>query len=305
MKTFYTKDKTKWFTDEEKTLINEAAKKSMGCTILNLDIGGLTKSIFASGYPMDTYAYGDLDDNSLVDNTILRNIELLDITEDAVIFKHPTNPGEEIKRNRKTIAKLASCEVGSGHDAFLKGIHVEFSLVYPVWLSPQIQRYSHIFYVSSTSAMQRITSMKDISLHFDPLIKDTLEAKLMQERISTYNTLLAAKNPDDYIIAEFLLEDKMPFYVVLHKDETKKQLHKTFTKEEFYHYIISLCPQGLTKTVLISTNALQLKNVINQRTFHKMPEWRYMTTVFKSLPIWKDLKVTFNKNKIVPIEEQK
>lgn len=303
MKTFYTNDKKIWFTEAEKDLINNSAKKSMGCRIFGLEIGGLESSLFASGYPMDTTSYDII--NQTDADAIMSMAKIVDMDENTITFTHPDSPNTLIKRNRKTIAKLASCEVASGHDAFLKGITVQFSLNYPVWLSPQIQRYSHIFYVSSTSAMQRITSMKDISLHLDPLIKNTLEARLIQERISTYNALLASENPEEYYIGEFMLDDGIPYYNVIRYDEVKRQSHKKFTKEEFYHYIISLCPQGLTKTVAISTNALQLKNVINQRTFHKMPEWRYMTTVFKALPIWKDLKVVFDKNKLKPADEQK
>ena len=320
MMTLCTKDKSKWFTDEEKKNIAKKYHEAFGCRITNLEIFGFDRAILASGYPMDTNLYKPHDECIFFPqanvNDITADVNIVDVTDTEFIIEHGSSTllNKQItKRNRKTLAKLGSCEIGSGHDAYLKGITIQFSLDYPVWLSPQIQRYSHIFYVSSTSAMQRITELKDVSKYMDPMIANSLEAQLMQDRINIYkkylNDLKAGYiNADEYRIIEHNYKDAgQIIYSIMNitEDEASYEHTRKFTKEEFYHYIISICPQGLMKTVDISTNALQIKNVINQRTFHKMPEWRYMCEVFKSLPIWKDLGIQIVNNKLEPIDKYK
>lgn len=320
MMTLCTKDKSKWFTDEEKKNIAKKYHEAFGCRITNLEIFGFDRAILASGYPMDTNLYKPHDECIFFPqanvNDITADVNIVDVTDTEFIIEHGSSTllNKQItKRNRKTLAKLGSCEIGSGHDAYLKGITIQFSLDYPVWLSPQIQRYSHIFYVSSTSAMQRITELKDVSKYMDPMIANSLEAQLMQDRINIYkkylNDLKAGYiNADEYRIIEHNYKDAGQIvYSIMNitEDEASYEHTRKFTKEEFYHYIISICPQGLMKTVDITTNALQIKNVINQRTFHKMPEWRYMCEVFKSLPIWKDLGIQIVNNKLEPIDKYK
>ena len=320
MMTLCTKDKSKWFTDEEKKNIAKKYHEAFGCRITNLEIFGFDRAILASGYPMDTNLYKPHDECIFFPqanvNDITADVNIVDVTDTEFIIEHGSSTllNKQItKRNRKTLAKLGSCEIGSGHDAYLKGITIQFSLDYPVWLSPQIQRYSHIFYVSSTSAMQRITELKDVSKYMDPMIANSLEAQLMQDRINIYkkylNDLKAGYiNADEYRIIEHNYKDAGQIvYSIMNitEDEASYEHTRKFTKEEFYHYIISICPQGLMKTVDISTNALQIKNVINQRTFHKMPEWRYMCEVFKSLPIWKDLGIQIVNNKLESIDKYK
>lgn len=305
MTTLCTNDRSKWFTDEEKQLIAKRYLAAHGCRIVNLDITGFDRAILSAGFPMDTTIYKDQNVHLEFPQTNIRDIisnpKIIKITDNDFIVEHG-NPRYESKRSRKTLAKLASCEIGSGHDAFLKGITIQFNLDYPVWLSPQIQRYSHIFYVSSTSAMQRITDLKDISKYMDPTIANTLEVKLMQNRLDIYREYLGKLKTGEITEKDYrIVETEFTRYNIV--DITQAVLSENsrkFTKEEFYHYIIAICPQGLMKTVEITTNALQIKNVINQRTFHKMPEWRYICEVFKSLPIWKDLNVGFklNSNKL-------
>ena len=319
MTTLCTKDKSLWFTDEEKKNIAKKYHEAYGCRISNLEISGFDRSVFVSGYPMDTTIYKPHDECIFFPQSNISDITadvcITDVTDTEFILECGSKTLLKpiiVKRNRKTLAKLGSCEIGSGHDAYLKGITIQFSLDYPVWLSPQIQRYSHIFYVSSTSAMQRISDLKDISKYVDPMIANSLEVQLMQDRINIYkkylNDLKAGYiNAEDYRIIEHNYKDagQIVYSIMDITEEKFYENTRKFTKEEFYHYIISICPQGLMKTVDITTNALQIKNVINQRTFHKMPEWRYMCEVFKSLPIWKDLGIKIVNNKLEPIDKYK
>lgn len=53
----------------------------------------------------------------------------------------------------KRAIKLANAKGSSGHDSFLKGIIVNFDLEYEVFISPQIQRYNFLHFISSSSSM--------------------------------------------------------------------------------------------------------------------------------------------------------
>ena len=57
------------------------------------------------------------------------------------------------------IKSLASCEKGSGHDNFLKGIVVQFDLSYTVKAWTEAERYHWFDIVSSQSSMHRISKM--------------------------------------------------------------------------------------------------------------------------------------------------
>ena len=93
--------------------------------ISNVEVFGLVKSAYVSGYPMK-----------------------VDADEEEVYTKAFDRMG-----------KLASCKSGSGHDNALKGIIVQFDITYPQYFSMQLQRYGHIDIVSSQSKMHRITKM--------------------------------------------------------------------------------------------------------------------------------------------------
>lgn len=93
--------------------------------ISNVEVFGLVKSTYVSGYPMK-----------------------IDIDEE-----------EELINAFDRIGKLARAKSGSGHDNALKGIVVQFDIKYPQYFSMQLQRYGHIDIVSSQSKMHRITKM--------------------------------------------------------------------------------------------------------------------------------------------------
>ena len=58
------------------------------------------------------------------------------------------------------------------------------------------------------------------------------------------------------------------------------------TKENLFNMIIANTPSGLMLTARMTTNYLQLKSIVNQRSNHKMQEWRLLCDYFKTLPMF-------------------
>lgn len=108
--------------------------------IYNESVYGLVDTLRASKYPMMKTDVpelaGDLIPNIHDDN------EKLTLTD--------LNGTVAVTLNRRTIEGLAHAEAGSGHDNMLKGILVQFDIDYPVYWSPQLQRYHFLDIVSST-----------------------------------------------------------------------------------------------------------------------------------------------------------
>ena len=57
-------------------------------------------------------------------------------------------------------------------------------------------------------------------------------------------------------------------------------------KKELFNHIIANTPSGLMLTARMTTNYLQLKSIVNQRSNHKMQEWRLLCDYFKTLPLF-------------------
>lgn len=90
--------------------------------------------------------------------------------------------------------KLASCQTGTGHDNFLKGIIVQFDLSFTVKAWTEAERYHFLEFVSSQSTMHRIASFdldKQYSTYVDPRM-----VEIMKEKVEAYRK---TKDPQDYL----------------------------------------------------------------------------------------------------------
>jgi len=115
--------------------------------ISEVNIYGLSESIIASQFPMDT---GHVANN------------FADLVDDLVDDLEQTLKCRQLDLiNKKTAFKLAQCKNGTGHDNFLKGIIVQFNIEYKQYWSRQVQRYNFINFVSSQSTMHKLKSMGD------------------------------------------------------------------------------------------------------------------------------------------------
>ena len=156
------------------------------------------------------------------------------------------------EKDYKRIKHLGNAVAGSGHDCFLKGITVQFDLQVPEYIWRQLDRYHFIDYISSQSKMHRITRI-DLDSVCNRYVYDEVK-EILKSIIDKYEA----------------------------ETDTDK-------KKELFNEIIANTPTGLMLTARMTTNYLQLKSIINQRSNHKMQEWKYLCDWFKTLPMFKEL----------------
>ena len=156
------------------------------------------------------------------------------------------------EKDYKRIKHLGNAVAGSGHDCFLKGIIVQFDLQVPEYIWRQLDRYHFIDYISSQSKMHRITKI----------------------------------NLDSVCNRYVYDEVKEILKSIIDKYEAETDTDK---KKELFNEIIANTPSGLMLTARMTTNYLQLKSIINQRSNHKMQEWKYLCDWFKTLPMFEEL----------------
>ena len=152
-------------------------------------------------------------------------------------------------KDLKRVKHLGNATPGSGHDCFAKGVTVQFDLQVPEYIWRQLDRYHFIDYVSSQSKMHRILKM-DIDKACNKYVLESTKTNL-KSLIDLYN-----KETVD------------------------------LAKKELFNHIIANAPCGLMLTARMTTNYLQLKSIVNQRSNHKMQEWRLLCDYFKTLPMF-------------------
>lgn len=152
-------------------------------------------------------------------------------------------------KDLKRVKHLGNATPGSGHDCFAKGVTVQFDLQVPEYIWRQLDRYHFIDYVSSQSKMHRILKM-DIDKACNKYVLESTKTNL-KSLIDLYN-----KETID------------------------------LAKKELFNHIIANTPCGLMLTARMTTNYLQLKSIVNQRSNHKMQEWRLLCDYFKTLPMF-------------------
>lgn len=117
--------------------------------ISNLNIFGLTDSMWASGYPMST-EIGDLDEpsQSLIYYCLYRDDK--------------DSQDKTIQNAVARAERLGRSPLGSGHDNYLNGCVVQFDLTFTVKAWTEAERYHFFDFVSSQSTMHRLQKM-DVS----------------------------------------------------------------------------------------------------------------------------------------------
>lgn len=262
--------------------IKDTRKDSVETKIFNVNVYGLNESLIASGYPMIADHIGDMDEYYG---------DVLYVDE------------KDIKRGKV----LGNVPTGTGHDNYLKGIVVQFDITYPVYWSPQFQRYHFADIVSSTSAMHKIHKV-NLNETTNKYVSRTNNERL-SKWIDIYNEMLVNKkdsviatigNDDDFVIKHYLLCEHSEFVSNENSmGEYKKSIPtemiensqtQIMSKEYIYMKIISNLPQGLMKTMRITTSYLQLKTIYQQRKHHKLKDdWGVFCDWCIELPYFRQL----------------
>lgn len=117
---------------------------------------------------------------------VISNQKIYGLYESISASKYPfaVDAGAVNSEITNTVKKLAQAPIGSGHDNFLKGIVVQFDLTFTKQAWSELQRYHFIDFVSSQSAMHRITKF-DLDQQYiryaDPSVVD-----LMKDMVDEY-----------------------------------------------------------------------------------------------------------------------
>lgn len=170
------------------------------------------------------------------------NVKVYDLEESIIACRNAmrmepaTYSQEEFAKGLERARKLAATETGSGHQTFLSGIRVSFDLIYPNYISPELQRYHWIDIVTSSSKMHTLSKMAD-----DP---DRYNKYVNQASLDNMKALMDEFN----------------------RAESAEERYEAFMR------LVSNCPQGIELFMRVSTNYLQLKTIYAQRKNHKLRE---------------------------------
>ena len=187
----------------------------------------------------------DLEESVIACRNAMRT-ELPEYTE--VEFEH------SLERAKKLVRSSAESKDVKCHDNFLTGIRVSFDLIYPNYISPELQRYHWIDIVTSSSKMHRIIKMDFRNCCNKYVTTETIEQ--MEHLVKCYNGI-----PDD------------------HPD----------LKYEYFMLLISNCPLGIELFMRVSTNYKQLQTIYHQRKNHKLKEdYGALCDFIRSLPYAKE-----------------
>jgi len=231
--------------------------------IKNTEVFGLERAIKASGNAM---TIGEIN----TQNFYTKEMTKYGVVEDT-----------DFSKDRIRAEKLGSTNVGSGHDHYLLGVHVQFDIKYPQYWTPEAQRYHNFEIITSQSKMHRLTTMgKDDSFAsmFNKYVnKDIIE--YVQSVISLYNSYTDYEKQEDgtYINGVQYCEPRS-------LDELLQEKYETFMK------IISNLPMGFEMWMTCDLTYLQLKTMYLQRRNHKLKEdWGNFCEWCESLPMFKEL----------------
>lgn len=121
----------------------------------------------------------------------ITHTSIYDLNESVIACRNamrvapPKYTEEEFQESLKRAVKLAKAGGGSGHSNFRKGIRVSFDIVYPQYISLELQRYGFVDIIASSSKMHSLAKM-DMRLCTNRYVtKETIEN--MQRYIDVYN----------------------------------------------------------------------------------------------------------------------
>lgn len=209
--------------------------------IKNWEVWGLERSLLASGNAMTV---GEINTRP-VDEDLGPQVEVLERGE-----------------------RLGGTKVGSAHDHFLLGIHVQFDIRYPQYWSLEAERYHNFEIITSQSKMHRLTSAGSKE-EFASMFNKYVDIKVIEQvkiYCDNFSNKATMTNPVDFSI--------MP------QQETQ---HYWFMKA------LSNLPMGYELWMTCDLTYLQLKTIYFQRRNHKLQEWHTFCDWCETLPYFKQL----------------
>ena len=174
----------------------------------------------------------------------------------------PWERTEDIGHALERASRLANTPMGSGHDNFLVGIVVQFTVTAPRYWWPQLQRYHHVDIVSSTSTMHTLRKVLE---------------KSRRKRVCDIVEMLADRftpeTPD----------------MVLESFASMLKAHPEMLVEGDTGMLKQCLPESWLQTARLSTNYRQLRTIYAQRKSHPLEEWRQFCDWIRTLEMSAEL----------------
>lgn len=160
---------------------------------------------------------------------LVENVKIYGLPESIKASKYPmaTDTGKVTDEVTENVLKLASCEIGTGHDTFLQGVIVEFDLTFTVKAWTEAERYHFFDFVSSQSTMHRLKSF-DLDKQYCEYVDDRM-IEIMRELQEAYN-----KNPSNENFLRMVYSNPCGFKLTARMVTNYRQL-KTIYKQRKSH----------------------------------------------------------------------
>lgn len=156
----------------------------------------------------------------------------------------------------------ASLEQNHAHRKYLRQIFVSMDITAPLFWWKQMDQYRINVTTNSASTMHRIHS-KPIEL-------------------------------TDFSFEDFYIEDmgigvRDCFINVIADCENLRQLYLNTNDKKYWRTLIQLLPESYNQKRTTTMNYENVVNMINQRSNHKLSEWREFTDILKDLPYVREI----------------
>lgn len=213
----------------------------------------------------------------------VKNVKVYDLKESVIACRNamrtelPEYTEEEFEKSLERAKRLAKSPSGSGEQTFLSGIRVSFDLIYPDYISPELQRYHWIDIVTSSSKMHRLLFMDIDKACSEWVSRASIDQ--LESDIEVWRSIDAC---------DWTEGKEMSFTL---RNGTVR-VAKSKKDALYYAFIrcVNDCPHGIELFMRVSTNYLQLKTIYRQRRHHKLREdWGAFCSFVEALPYAQEL----------------
>lgn len=190
---------------------------------------------------------------------------------------------EEFEKGLKRMKKLVNASKNGNigcHDNALTGIRVSFDVKYPLYWSPEAQRYHFFDIITSSSTMHRLCKM-DIRKATNKYVSPN-SIKEAQFHVNNYNRILN--------------DESIDFFEYWNTEGDKDELVRVEGRSNALYtaFIVmrSNCPSGLELFMRVSANYKQLQTMYYQRQHHRLLEdWQkgFCQNFIEELPYFRTL----------------
>ncbi|MCQ2081702.1 MAG: hypothetical protein MJZ11_08580 [Lachnospiraceae bacterium] len=236
--------------------------------VKNTVVTNLGRSLNAAG---NAFSIGEIDSRWTEIDSIHEN------------FFSSINEDERLKNNIKPYQRSLgrNAEDHQSHDHYLCGIGVTFDIKYPLYWSPEFQRYHFSEIVSSQSTMHCLTNAG----------KREDFAKLFNKYVDGYIISIVKNMIDDYNhTVDELKEIKKEFNECEDWEKPGCEMLVKSKQNEVYEKFMKIrsnLPSGYEMWMTVETNYLELKTILKQRTNHKLKEdWGAFCDWIHTLPLF-------------------